>query len=118
MKCCLLTACIDIITDEDIDAMEQYLGRNWRTVARKLGFEDGETDIIEHDYQGLREQIHQMLRTWKDRKEANATVGSLAKAIFSVQDCASVVKYLEKNHPSGGAKSSWYTLFMHNFMCD
>ena len=95
-----------MISDEDIDAMEQYLGRHWTTVARKLCFENGEVDIMRHDYQGnLREQIHQMLSTWRERNEAKATVGSLAKAILSVEEGASIVKYLERNHLDGSKPS-------------
>ena len=102
---CLLIDCCDVITGDDMDSMETHLGSNWTTIARKLGFEDGEIDIIREDYRcNLREQIHQMLRQWKEREEARATVGALAKAIFSVPECAGVLKYLERTHPSDGAK--------------
>ena len=104
---CLLIDCCDEITGDDMDSMETHLGKYWTTIARKLGFEDGEIDIIREDYQGnLREQIHQMLRQWKEREEARATVGALAKAIFSVPECAGVLKYLERTHPSDRAKPS------------
>ena len=103
---CLLIGCCDVITDDDMDSMETHLGSNYPTIARKLGFEDGEIDIIRENHNcNLREQIHQMLRQWKEKEETRATVGALAKAIFSVPECAGILKYLERNHPSDRAES-------------
>ena len=48
--------------DENIRVMSRQVGASWTELARKLGFQQGEVDAINHDYQlaGLMEKIVQV----------------------------------------------------------
>ena len=55
-----------MLDDGNIDTMSRLVGSHWRDLARKLGFEKGEMDAIDHDYNlaGLKEKIIQVGYLW------------------------------------------------------
>ncbi|NXJ75017.1 RIPK1 kinase, partial [Trogon melanurus] len=77
-----------VLTEKHENLVRENLAKHWKHCARKLGFCDAEIDEIDHDYErdGLKEKVYQMLLKWKNREGSKgATVGKLAKALFSCQ---------------------------------
>ncbi|KFP76799.1 Receptor-interacting serine/threonine-protein kinase 1, partial [Apaloderma vittatum] len=77
-----------VLTEKHVNLVRENLAKQWKPCARKLGFGDPEIDEIDHDYErdGLKEKVYQMLLKWRNRAGSKgATVGKLAKALFSCQ---------------------------------
>ncbi|NXW65758.1 RIPK1 kinase, partial [Eurystomus gularis] len=77
-----------VLTEQHLNLVRDKLAKQWKHCARKLGFCNPEIDEIDHDYErdGLKEKVYQMLLKWEMREGSKgATVGKLAKALFSCQ---------------------------------
>ncbi|XP_078696621.1 uncharacterized protein LOC144924862 [Branchiostoma floridae x Branchiostoma belcheri] len=67
------------------DHIAEDIGAEWRALGRKLGFNDGQCDGFQNDYQGLKEITYQMLRKWIEVKGEGATLGTLGNALVDVR---------------------------------
>ncbi|XP_013410819.1 receptor-interacting serine/threonine-protein kinase 1 isoform X1 [Lingula anatina] len=81
-----ITTSSRVITTDDIDLVVQHLGSHWKRLARKLGFQDGQIDVIDSDFavDGLQEKIYQMLTRWKQKVSTRATAKALAEALCEI----------------------------------
>ena len=53
--------------------LSRKIGREWKTLALNLGFDEAEIEAFEADHQGnLQEQVRRMLVTWWRRQEDQA----------------------------------------------
>lgn len=89
-----------VLTDNHLNLVRENLARQWKHCARKLGFSDPEIDEIDHDYErdGLKEKVYQMLLKWGMREGSKgATVGKLAKALFSCQRLDLLTSLMQMN---------------------
>ena len=79
-----------------IDICCEHVGNNWRDLGRKLEFSNGQLDIIQADYIGMREQIHQMITKWKEMKSTKATLPVLVQALYD-SGCREAISRLKKS---------------------
>ncbi|XP_007457060.1 PREDICTED: receptor-interacting serine/threonine-protein kinase 1-like, partial [Lipotes vexillifer] len=90
------------LTDKHLDPVRENLGKQWKNLARKLGFSQSQIDEIDHDYErdGLKEKVYQMLQKWLMREGSKgATVGKLAYALYQCSriDLLSILTHISQN---------------------
>lgn len=89
------------ITLEDIFTIKTYIGRNWKDVARKLLYTDGQIDQFEENYRfkGIGEIVYQIFLDWKQANTKDAEIGKLVKILWACReyDCAVQLVSAHKN---------------------
>ena len=64
--------------DEYLRELRNHIGKQWKALARELGFYPTDIDAIEHDNPlQLKEQIHKFIVKWKNREGRNASTEKL-----------------------------------------
>lgn len=72
--------------DRVIKELSKHIGRDWKRLARELGFLRTDIDAIEVKDRGdLREQIHGLFEGWKMREGRNASVEKLVTALRNAE---------------------------------
>lgn len=72
------------IEHSEMDVIATHLGEDWRSVARDLGFSNGEIDHFYEDNfaYGVKEVIYKILTEWKQREE-EPQLGIVCKILWS-----------------------------------
>lgn len=85
----LLHSCVavpDELVDQEVNLMvAQNLGKEWKLLARQLGFQDSNIDCFDVHHLGIEEAAYQMLRDWRERRGPEAKMEVLAKALVAVK---------------------------------
>ena len=76
-----------ILSDGNMHLLSDHVGRNWKPLARRLGFHEGDIDCFEFDtrFHGLREIIWKMLSEWRERNAERATLCAMADALIALK---------------------------------
>lgn len=88
------------LDDEAIFFIGPHIGR-WKTLARSLGFTEGQIENIEEDhFKNQEEQGIQMLHKWVRKEGATATLANLATAAQKARkgDVAHLVRQYAKDN--------------------
>ncbi|XP_013399254.1 death domain-containing protein CRADD [Lingula anatina] len=87
----------EVLNHKTLQLTVKYYGNllGWKSLARELGLE--ESDIADIEYRNsrnLKEQVYQMLTTWRERKGREASVDGLITALRGLNQnrCADVLE--------------------------
>ncbi|KAF2885794.1 hypothetical protein ILUMI_20377 [Ignelater luminosus] len=85
---CKLLQDTNPVTKEIISFVSEYIGKNWRIVARKLGYSEGQIDQhYEKNFViGIREVVYQILLDWIQNKPLEAKVGILCTVLWNAPE--------------------------------
>ncbi|XP_058789173.1 protein immune deficiency [Phymastichus coffea] len=96
-----LIECQSIITTLDKLTTKQYIGDNWKKVAKNLDLKKSEVEqcFIDHSKEGIGEVMFQVLTIWNHRYGKLATLGALLKALWTAEEyvCAKELAVIHKS---------------------
>lgn len=87
----------NIPLDHDaMDIISTHMEANWKDLARKLGFSDGQIHqfVEDHYIRGLKEVVYQLLLEWK--QNTNPKLGRTVKILFENKNYEVVQRLLDE----------------------
>ena len=68
-------------SDEKMEHLSRKLGEKWKTLGRRLGFDEATIDDFDQANNKLAEKAYKMLMAWKQKKGSEATYKVLYDAL-------------------------------------
>ena len=68
-------------SNDELEALSTKLANNWKSLGRRLGFDDSDITAFDKENAGLLDKAYQMLMSWKKRKGSDATYQVLYDAL-------------------------------------
>ncbi|XP_071964290.1 THO complex subunit 1-like [Antedon mediterranea] len=71
----------DVLTDDQLEAVVNKVGENWKTLASELFLSDDDITNLQTEHSEAKEQARQLLHLWQEREGESATKDTLVKAL-------------------------------------
>ncbi|KAF5284761.1 hypothetical protein FQA39_LY04486 [Lamprigera yunnana] len=78
----------DSITTEIIEFVSTHIGKNWKSVCRKLKYSDGQIFQFQELYQiyGIKEIMYNILNDWMENKPEEAIISTLVSILWNASE--------------------------------
>ena len=71
----------DCPTDDELEYLSRKIGKDWKALGRRLGFENAQLTGFAKDNDEFSEKAYAMLEKWKSKEGSDATYRVLYKAL-------------------------------------